>query len=127
MNPGRDKSLKIEVGDTNFESEVLKSQQAVLVVFWAPWSRPCHILEAALEEVASSCAGQVKVVKINADDNPDISLLYDIQSIPSLLYFVSGSVRARLIGTASKEAIIAKLQGILPSSDPNSNTSKPTV
>jgi thioredoxin 1 len=52
----------------------------------------------------------VKIVKVNADDNPDLSLWYEVQSIPTLLYFVDGSIRAKVVGTASKEAILAKLE-----------------
>ena len=105
----------------NFESEILKSKQPVLVAFWAPWSRPCSVLDAALAEVATRCAGLFKVVKVNADDNPDLSLLYDIQSIPTLLYFVEGNLRAKMVGTASPEAILAKLQ-LVCGGDSNAST-----
>ncbi len=109
MNAKPDQPPAVEVGEANFTLEVLKSKQPVLVAFWAPWSRPCQILGSALAEVAGACAGRVKVVKVNADDNPDLSLLYEIQSIPTLLYFVDGSLRAKVVGTASKEAILAKV------------------
>lgn len=112
MNPSQDKPPIVELGHTGFEAEVLRSEHPVLVAFWAPWSRPCHILDPALDEVAIACGGSVKVVKVNADDNPELSLWYDVQSIPTLLYFVSGSLRARLVGTASKEAILSKLQAV---------------
>ena len=98
-----------EVGQQNFETEVLRSPRPVLVAFGASWSRPCLVIKAVLDEVAASCGAGVKVVKVNADDNPDLSLWYDIQSIPTLLCFVDGEVRARVVGTASKEAILAKL------------------
>jgi len=123
MNVNQNRAATIEVGVADFEAEVLKARQPVLVAFWAPWSRPCHILDAVLEEVASACAGTVKVVKVNADDHPDLSLWYEIQSIPTLLYFVSGIPRAKVVGTASKEAILAKLQEILHSGDAKSFTS----
>jgi len=110
MNLNPVKAPAGEVGEASFESEVLRSKQPVVVAFWAPWSRPCQILEAALDEVTTACAGSVKVVKVNADDNPDLSLWYDIQSIPTLLYFTDGSLRAKMVGTASKEAILAKFQ-----------------
>ena len=98
------------ISAADFESTVLRSPQPVLVAFWAPWSHPCHILSAALAEVATACAGKVKVVNVNADDNPDLSIWYEIQSIPTLLYFINGSLRGRVVGTASKDAILAKLQ-----------------
>jgi len=112
MNSNEPKAPTADIGEVNFEAEVLRSKLPVLVAFLALWSRPCHVLDAALEEVASAGAGRFKVVKINADDNPDLSLLYDIQSIPTLLYFVAGNLRARLVGTASKEAILSKLQTV---------------
>jgi thioredoxin 1 len=100
----------VEIGVTNFESEVLKSKRPVLVAFFTPWSRPCQIIDSALAETAAACTEIAKVVKVNADNNPDLGLWYEIESIPTLLYFVNGAVRARIVGTASPEAILAKLQ-----------------
>ena len=94
----------------DFKAEVLQSKQPVLVEFWAPWSRPCQVFDSVLQELASACAGKVKVVKVNADDNLDLSLWYDIQSVPTLVYFVCGNPCLRIIGTATKEAILAKLK-----------------
>ena len=122
MNSNRDRTPTVEVGEENFQSEVLNCNQPVLVVFWAPWSQPCRILEPVLDEVAIACAGCAKVAKISADDNPDLSLWYEIQSIPTLLYFVDGGPRVRLVGTASKEAILAKLQTILHEANSASST-----
>src|SRR6266404_5224298 len=102
----------IEIGEANFESEVLRWKQPVLVAFSAAWSRPCQILDSVLEEVAVGCAGRVKVVRINADNHPDLSLVWRIQSIPTLLYFVEGNLRAKVVGTASKEAILSKLRSV---------------
>jgi thioredoxin 1 len=94
----------------DFKAEVLESRQPVLVEFWAPWSRPCQVLDSVLHELAIICAGKVKVAKVNADDSLDLSLWYDIQSVPTLLYFVGGNPCLRIVGTASKEAILAKLK-----------------
>jgi thioredoxin 1 len=94
----------------DFKTEVLESKQPVLVEFWAPWSRPCQVFDAVLQELASPCSGNVKVVKVNADDSLDLSLWYDIQSVPTLLYFVRGNPCLRIVGTATKEAILAKLK-----------------
>jgi thioredoxin 1 len=112
MDPSHDNMPAVAISEQNFDAEVLHSKQPVLVVFWAPWSRPCQILGLALEEVAVGCAGSVKVFKVNADDNPELSLWYGVQSIPTLLYFVDGSVRAKVVGTASKEAILARLRAV---------------
>jgi thioredoxin 1 len=112
-NMSPDKAQIVEIGERNFESEVLRSKQPVLVAFWAPWSRPCHVIKSVLDEVVTACAGRAKVVKVNADDHPDLGLWYDIQSIPTLLCFVNGKVCVRVVGTASKEAILSKLEPIL--------------
>ena len=122
MDTNQDKAPTVEVSEANFESEVLRSKQPVLVAFWTPWSRPCHILDSALDEVATACAGSVKVVKVNADDNPDLSIWYEIQSVPTLLCFVDGSLRAKVVGTASKKAILSKLQSVLHGGDSTSLT-----
>ena len=98
------------VAAEDFNAEVLESKQPVLVEFWASWSRPCQAFDSVLRELASACAGKVKVVKVNADDNLDLSLWYDIQSVPTLVYFVRGNPCLRIVGTATKEAILAKLE-----------------
>ena len=100
----------IAITAKDFKREVLESTQPVLVEFWAPWSRPCQILDSVLRELASVCEGKVKVAKVNADDSLDLSLWYDIQSVPTLLCFVQGKPRVRIVGTATKEAILAKLE-----------------
>ena len=102
-------SLRV-IGAADFEPEVLQSKQPVLVAFFAPWSRPCQVLDAALRETTAACGDRAKIVKVNADDNPELSLYYDIQSIPTLLYFVEGVPRLRIVGTATKEAILARLE-----------------
>lgn len=101
-------SLRI-VGEANFDSDVLRAKKGVLVAFWAPWSKPCQVLEPVLLEVAKDRAGKVEVMKMNADDNPFLSLCFGVQSIPTLLYFVAGEVRGQLVGTASKSAILKLL------------------
>jgi thioredoxin 1 len=101
-----------EINQPDFEEEVLKRKQPILVAFSAVWSRPCQILDSVLVEVADACAGRVKVVKINADNHPDLSLVLGIQSIPTLLYFADGSLCAKIVGTASKEAILSKLRSV---------------
>jgi thioredoxin 1 len=94
------------VGEANFESQVLLSRNAVLVAFWAPWSKPCHVIDPVLLEVAQTCAGKIEVVKVNADDNPNLSLWFGVQHIPTLLHFQAGQIRGSLVGTASKQAIL---------------------
>jgi thioredoxin len=109
MNTQND-SLPAVIPAVDFRAEVLASEQPVLVEFWTPWSRPCQVLDSVLQELARELAGKVKVVKVNADDSLDLSLWYDIQSVPTLIYFVEGRPRLDIVGTASKEAILAKLK-----------------
>ena len=122
MNATRNKERALEVGKTNFGSEVLGSKQPVLVVFCAPWSKACRVLQPVLSKVMRASSGSVKFVKINSDDNPDLSLGYGIHSIPVLLYFVEGVVRARITGTASKEAILAKLEPVTGNVDSSTHS-----
>jgi thioredoxin-like negative regulator of GroEL len=84
----------------------------VLVAFGAGWSKPCQILKSVLEELAARCAGKVRVLRVNVDDNPDLGLWYGIESIPTLLCFVGGKVRVRVVGTVSAEAVLARLSAI---------------
>jgi len=95
--------------EAEFDSQVLQSRKAVLVAFWAPWSKPCHVIDPVLREVARTCAGKLEVVKVNADDNPNLSLRFGVQHIPSLLHFREGELRGSLVGTASKKAILKLL------------------
>lgn len=113
MNEKLETWRMVEVGEANFESEVISSKVPVLVVFWAPWSRPCRVLGAVLDEVTRSSAGGAKLVAINADDHPHLSLCYGIHSIPTLLYFLNGTLSASLVGTVTKEAILAQLEQLL--------------
>lgn len=109
-----DKKSIIEIGETNFESEVLRSKQPVLVAFLASWSRPCHIIESVLDEVTNTCAGRAKILCVNVDDHPDLGVWYNIQSIPTLLGFVNRKECVRIVGTATKAAILSKIEPFLP-------------
>lgn len=109
MNVKENGASTVFLGEANFEAEVLLSKQPVLVAFLARWSRPCQVLDLVLQELSSALAGKVKVVRVNADESLDLSLVYDIQSIPTLLCFVEGKPCLRIVGTATKHAILAKL------------------
>ena len=80
------------------------------MLFCAPWSKPCQVISTVLAEVATTCAGHIEVLRVDADDNPHLSLWYGVQSIPTLLFFVAGNLREKLVGTASKEAISTLLR-----------------
>jgi thioredoxin len=110
MNINQNGASTASIVEANFAAEVLQSKEPVLVVFWASWSRACQALDSVLPELAAALQGKARVVKVNADDSLDLSLLYDIHSIPTLLYSVEGTPRLRIVGTATKEAILAKLK-----------------
>jgi len=110
MNP--DKDQIVEIGEANFEREVLQAKLPVLVAFLAPWSRPCQTVRTILIELAAACAGTVNVFVVNADEHPDLGFWYEIHSVPTMLYFADGHLRARLVGTASKEVMLSRLQHI---------------
>src|ERR1700746_1384386 len=100
----------IEINEANFETEVLKSTQPVVVDFWAEWCGPCKMLAPALDEIATEQNGKVKVAKVNVDNNPDLAARFGIQSIPTLLYFANGEVRNQTVGAISKKAILSNLE-----------------
>jgi thioredoxin 1 len=96
-----------ELTDANFEQEVVKAAQPVLVDFWAEWCMPCKMIAPAVEEVANANAGVVKVGKVNVDNSPAVASKYGIRSIPTLLLFKGGQVFDKLVGAVSKETIQA--------------------
>ena len=102
----------IEINEANFEAEVLKSGQPVLVDFWAEWCGPCKMLAPVLDEIASEQVGRAKVGKVNIDSQPALAARFGIQSIPTLLYFANGGVRNQSIGVTGKQAITAKLDSL---------------
>ena len=100
----------IEINGANFESEVVQSNQPVLVDFWAEWCGPCKRLGPVLEEIALEHNGRVKVAKVNVDTNSQLAERFGIQSIPTLLYFANGEIRDKTVGVLSKPAIVSRLE-----------------
>ena len=100
--------------DQNFETEVLKSDQPVVVDFWAPWCGPCRIVSPVIEELAEEYKGKVKVGKMNVDEN-HTSAHYGIMSIPSVLLFKNGKPVKTMIGAQSKENYKKSVDEVLSS------------
>ena len=98
-----------EVTDQEFESDVLKSETPVLVDFWADWCVPCHMVSPVVEEIGQDKAGTMRVAKLNVDDNPNTARKYGVMSIPTLILFVNGEERARVVGAKPKDAILQEL------------------
>src|SRR5678815_323018 len=90
-----------DVNDATFEQEVLKSEQPVLVDFWAAWCAPCRMLTPTVEAVAEKYQGKAKVVKLNVDENIDSSSRYGIKGIPTFVLFRGGKEADRVVGVPS--------------------------
>ncbi len=100
----------IHVTDSSFEREVLSSELPVLTDFWADWCGPCHAIAPVLEEIAEEHAGQLKIAKLDVDDNPRTAAQYGVRSIPTLIVFEAGKPAERLVGAMSKEALLARIR-----------------
>jgi len=95
-------STAAKVTDSSFEADVLSSKEPVVVDFWAEWCGPCRHISAAVDEIALDFKDQVKVAKLNVDENPDVTRKYGVRSIPTLLIFKDGQSVATKVGAATK-------------------------
>ncbi len=98
-------SKTITLNDDNFENEVLNSETPVLVDFWAEWCGPCRALAPAIEEIAEDYGDNLKVGKLNVDENQGATSAFEIRSIPTLLIFKDGAVVDRLVGALPKNNV----------------------
>jgi thioredoxin 1 len=101
-----------EVTDSNFQAEVLESDTAVLVDFWAPWCGPCRVIAPSLEEINAE-RDDLRVVKLNVDDNQQTAARYDVMSIPTLIVFKNGEPATRIIGALPKKRLVQELEPAL--------------
>jgi len=90
------------VGDADFDAEVLKASEPVLVDFWAEWCGPCKMISPIVDQIAQEYAGRVKVVKINIDHNPGTPRQYAVRGIPTLMLFKDGQVAGTQVGAVGK-------------------------
>ena len=105
--------MAVEVTDSSFETDVLKSDVPVLVDFWAPWCGPCRALAPVIDELAGEYEGKVKVVKLNTDENPQKSVDFRINSIPTMIIFKEGKPVEMLVGALDKGKIAEALDKVL--------------
>jgi len=94
-----------KVSDSTFDSEVLKSNEPVVVDFWAEWCGPCKMIAPALEEIAGLLGDKVKIVKLNVDENPATAQKSGIMSIPTLMLFKNGELASRQVGAAPRQKL----------------------
>ena len=97
--------MAMEFTDQNFEQEVIKSDKAVLVDFWAPWCGRCQMMGPIIEELAKELEGKAKIGKLNVDEHSDTASHYGIMSIPSLKIFRDGKVVKEFVGVQNKDAL----------------------
>jgi thioredoxin 1 len=102
----------VEVTDANFQAEVLESETAVLVDFWAPWCGPCRVIAPSLEEINDE-REDLRLVKLNVDDNQQTAAQYDVMSIPTLILFKNGEPATRIIGALPKRRLVQELEPAL--------------
>lgn len=104
--------MAMEFTDQNFETEVLKSSEPVLVDFWAPWCGPCQAMGPVIDELAKDFSGKAKVGKINVDENSKIAQDFSIMSIPALKIFKGGKVVQEFVGMQAKETLKEALEKV---------------
>lgn len=101
------------VTDHDFEREVLGAEVPALVDFWAPWCAPCHIIAPAVEEIAKTFSGSIKVAKVNVDESPMTAGSFGIMSIPTLMLFKDGKVVDRIVGVVPEAQLLELVQKVL--------------
>ena len=106
-------SAAVQVTDASFKQEVLDSEVPVLVDFWAPWCGPCRMVAPVVDEIAQQYDGQVKVVKLNTDENPNVASQYGIRSIPTLMIFKGGQRVDMVVGAEPKTTLSNTLEKYL--------------
>ena len=99
-----------DVTKADFETEVLKSSEVVLVDFWAPWCGPCQSMLPIIEELSKELGTDAKIVKVNVDESPELASEYDVMSIPALKIFKGGEVVEEMTGVQSKDDLKALIE-----------------
>jgi thioredoxin 1 len=102
-----------EIGDHNFETEVIQSQMPVLIDFWAPWCGPCKSIAPLVEELAKEYDGRLKVAKLNVDEHPVTPSRYGVRGIPNLIIVREGTVKEQIVGAVPKARLVQAIEKAL--------------
>ena len=105
----------MEKVSVNFDREVIQSRALALVDFWAPWCGPCKMLAPTLSRIEQAYKGEIKVVKVNTEENPELAAQYQVLSLPTVLFFQNGTIVDRIVGNQAEKSIKAKIDGALAS------------
>ena len=101
-----------DVTDADFQAEVIENEKAVLVDFWAPWCGPCRVIAPSLEEIAGE-RDDLRIVKLNVDDNQATAARYDVMSIPTLILFKNGEPAHKIVGALPKSRLVKEIEPAL--------------
>jgi thioredoxin 1 len=101
-----------DVSDANFQAEVIESETPVLVDFWAPWCGPCRVVAPVLEEIAAE-RPDLRIVKLNVDDNQQTAAAFDVLSIPTMILFKNGQAAKKIVGAYPKRKLEAEIEPVL--------------
>lgn len=104
----------LHVTDEDFEAEILKSEKPVLVDFWAAWCGPCKAIAPTIEALAEEYAGQIRVAKLDVDNNPKSAMKFGIKAIPTMIMFKDGEVSDQITGAVGKAQLEEAIKKVLP-------------
>lgn len=105
--------MAFEFNDANFQEKALTEDKVTVVDFWAEWCGPCRMIGPFIEELSKEYENRVVVGKLNVDDNPQVSMKYNVRSIPTVLFFKNGELVDRQVGATSKKVLASKIEALI--------------